>query len=274
MALPRRTAVRDGDGRYRPPAGLGQAIEAHAMQASNQDQLRWAKYIGGYSTAVWGVLDPSQASGQVYQKGSHLFIEVKVSGTANKLRLTEVEPGLFFTANGEALDFRGNVPTLGNIKITRIGAGPSLWQQAILVVCALVFLTMLLLPPLRSVIHRFRGLVPEQTTTGQGAVLASAAAISASLFGLLSIGLVMAMPTIIYSGFLGWLELPLWQRVLMHAPLAFLVTGACFLALNVPAWKNRWWSQAESIRFLVFDLALIALLLFLSYWRLIGLGLG
>ncbi|MBK8905275.1 MAG: beta-lactamase family protein [Anaerolineaceae bacterium] len=274
MALPRRTVVRDGDGRYRPPIGLAQAIAEQALPPSDQDQLRWAKYIGDYSTAVWGVLDPTKALGQVYQQGSHLFIEVKVGGTANKLRLTEVEPGLFFTGDGEALDFRGDVPTLGNIKITRIGAGPSLWQQAILAVCALVFLTMLLFPPLRSIIHRFRGVAPAGTTVSRGRWLASTAAISSSLFGLLSIGLVIAMPMIIYSGFLGWLELPLWQRLLMHAPLAFLVTGAGFLALNGLAWKNGWWSPGERIGFVVFDLAFIAVLLFFSYWRLIGLSLG
>lgn len=274
MALPRRTVVRDGDGRYRPPVGLAQAIAEQALPPSDQDQLRWAKYIGDYSTAVWGVLDPSQASGQVYQQGSHLFIEVKVGGTANKLRLTEVELGLFFTGDGEVLDFRGDVPTLGNIKITRIGKGPSLWQQAILAVCALVFLTMLLFPLLRSIIRRFRGVAPVGTTPSRGKWLVSATAVSTSLFGLLSIGMVVAMPTIIYSGFLGWLELPLWQRLLMHAPLAFLVTGAGFLALNGLAWKNGSWSPGERIGFVVFDLAFIAVLLFFSYWRLIGLSLG
>lgn len=274
MALPRRTVLRDGDGRYRPPVGLAQAIAERALPPSDQDQLRWAKYVGEYGTAVWGVLDPTKASGQVYRQGSHLFIELKVSDAADKLRLTEVEPGLFFTANGEALDFRGEVPTWGNVKLVKIGEEPSLWQQVILVVCALVFLTTLLWPPLRSIIHRFRGIVPERTTTGEGAVLASAAAISSSLFGLLSIGMVFTLPMIIYSGFLGWLELPLWQRLLMHAPLAFLVTGAGFLALHGLALKNRWWSRTENIHSLVFDLAFVAVLLFFSYWRLIGLGLG
>jgi CubicO group peptidase (beta-lactamase class C family) len=274
MALPDRTPVVGGDSHYRPPAGLAQAIEKHAMQPSDQDRLRWTKYIGNYGAATWGVIDPSQATGEVYRRGSHLYIKVKVSDTVNDLRLTEVAPGLFFAVNGEALDFRGDVPTWRNIKITRIGEGPSRWQQAILTVCALVFLTTLLFPPLQSIIGRFRGVVPARTTTRRGGLLASTAAILSSLFGLLSIGMVIALPMIIYSGFLGWLELPLWQRVLMHAPLAFLVTGAGFLALNVPAWKNRWWSRTESIHFLVFDLAFIAVLLFFSYWRLIGLGLG
>jgi hypothetical protein len=91
---------------------------------------------------------------------------------------------------------------------------------------------------------------------------------------LLSIGLVVAIPMIIYSGFLGWLNLPLWQRLLMHAPFAFLVAGVGFLALNVPAWKNHWWPRGEKIYFLTFGLASVAVLLLLAQWQLIGLGLA
>jgi hypothetical protein len=181
---------------------------------------------------------------------------------------------LFFDVNGEALDFRGNVPTWRNIKLTRIGDGPSPGQQAILAVCALVFLTTLLFLPLGRIIRRFRGVVPAETTTSRDKLLVLAVAVLSSLFGLLGIGMVFTLPMIIYSGFLGWLELPLWQRVLMHAPLALLVTGVSFLALNVLVWKNRWWAVTERIHFLVFDLALMAALLLFSYWRLIGLSLG
>jgi CubicO group peptidase (beta-lactamase class C family) len=272
MALPVRPFAADGDGHYRPPTGLAQAIEEHAMPPSDQDQLCWAKYIGKYGATAWGVLDPSQASGEVYQRGSRLYINV--SESASDLRLTEVVPGLFFAVNGEALDFRGDVPTWRNIKLTRIGEGPSLWQQALLAVCALVFLTTLFFQPLGSIIRRLRGVGPAGTTTSRGVLLAWAAAGLSSLFGLLSIGMVTVMPMIIYSGFLGWLELPLWQRLLMHAPLVFLVTGAGFLALNVVAWENRWWLLKERKLFLVFDLAFIVVLLFFSYWHLIGLSLG
>ncbi|MBL7189360.1 MAG: beta-lactamase family protein [Phycisphaerae bacterium] len=39
--------------------------------------------------------------------------------TINNERLEEVEPGLFFTASGEALDFRNDVPTWRNIKLKK-----------------------------------------------------------------------------------------------------------------------------------------------------------
>ena len=39
--------------------------------------------------------------------------------SAAKLPLTEHEPGLFFSATGEALDFRGAIPTYANVVLTR-----------------------------------------------------------------------------------------------------------------------------------------------------------
>jgi hypothetical protein len=39
------------------------------------------------------------------------------------MRLTEHQPGLFFTGDGEALDLRGEAPTIRNIVLHRPGAG-------------------------------------------------------------------------------------------------------------------------------------------------------
>ena len=108
MALPNRPSVVEGDSHYRPPFGLGKAIEEHAMQASNQDQLRWKSYIGDYDAKIWGVLDPLKVSLQVYQLGTHLY--VKPIDTGEGIKITEVSPGLFFAGNGEVLDFRATGP--------------------------------------------------------------------------------------------------------------------------------------------------------------------
>lgn len=82
--------------------------------------------------------------------------------------------------------------------------------------------------------------------------------------------MIAALPTIIYSGFLGWLELPLWQRLLMHMPFALLLAETGFVALTLPAWKHRWWMLGERIYFLVLSLTSAALLLLLLHWHLIG----
>ena len=274
MALPEKVPVTDGDGGYRPPVGLAQAISQHEMQPSDQDRLRWKEYEGMYGSRSWGVLDPSQTSGHVYVQGSHLYLTLKIGETANELRLVEVSPGLFFAVNGEALDFRGAVPTWRNIKLTKVGTGPSSWQWATLAVCALVFLSGLLFFPLRGLIRRIRYTIPPSGTASRWARLTSTLVILISLFGLLSIGEIVALPTIIYSGFLGWLDLPLWQRLLMHMPFALLLTGVGFLALQIPAWKNQWWSRGERAYFLAYSLTCVAVLLFLNQWHLIGLSLG
>jgi CubicO group peptidase (beta-lactamase class C family) len=274
MALPERTPVTEGDGHYRPPAGLAQMIDQHEMQTSAQDQLRWKKYEGTYSARSWGVLDPSTNSGQVYLQDSHLHLNTKVGETTEKFLLTEVSPGLFFAGNGEALDFRGPVPTWRNIKLTKVGTGPSLWQGTILAVCALLLLSGILFFPLRGLIRRVRHTTPPARLTGRWAKLTPILMVLTSLFGLSSIGMIAALPTIIYSGFLGWLDLPFWLRLLLHAPFALLVAGAAFLILIALGWKNHWWSRGESLYYLTVGLASVTLLFFLGGWHLIGLSLG
>jgi hypothetical protein len=39
--------------------------------------------------------------------------------SCNGMRCIEFEPGLFFTFNGEALDFRGTIPTYRNIMLIK-----------------------------------------------------------------------------------------------------------------------------------------------------------
>jgi hypothetical protein len=208
--------------------------------------------------------------------GSDLYIIPNdIPGDAAKdLRLTEVSPGLFYAENGEALDFRGVIPTWRNIKLTKVDTGPSSWQQAILAVCVLTFLSALLVLPLRVIVRHFRRSAQPGTARSRWARLVSPLAVLTSLFGLVSIGLVVAIPMIIYSGFIGWLELPLGLRLLAHMPFAFLVAGVGFLVLNVPAWKNHWWSRWERIYFLVLSFASVAAITLFSYWNLIGLSLS
>jgi hypothetical protein len=245
-------------------------IEQHEMQPADTDQVRWKRYGGKYGMTGWGVLDPAYA--QVYPQDSHLYIKTK--DEAYPLRLVEVSPGLFFATNGETLDFRGPIPTWRNIKLIRVGTGPSLWQQIILAICALIFLSGLLFFPLRGLIRRIRRTESPAKPASRWAILTPFLVILTSLFGLLSIGMIAAIPTIIYSGFLGWLDLPLWQRLLAHTPFALLVTGVGLLILNVPAWRNAWWSRGEKIYYLAFAFASVAIITLLGYWRLIGLNLG
>ena len=274
VALPGRVPVTDGDGGYRPPAGLAQAIKVHELQPSDRDLLRWKEYEGIYSVKAWGVLDPSRISGRVHVQGSHLYLTIQNDEMTEKLILAEVLPGLFFAMNGEALDFRGPIPTWMNIKLTKVGTGPSPWQQGILAFCALVFLWGLLYFPLRGLVRRIRHVEPPASPDSRRARLAPLVILLTSVSGLLSIGLIAALPTIIYSGFLGWLELPLWQRLLMHMPFGLLLAEIGLFVLTLPAWKRHGWPAAERVYYFLLNLSSLALLLLLSKWHLIGLSLA
>ncbi len=61
--------------------------------------------------------------------------------------LHEVEPGLFFTEIGEALDFRTDPPTFRNLELRRVGVGPAPPVRAVLAICGLVMLVALLAAP-------------------------------------------------------------------------------------------------------------------------------
>jgi hypothetical protein len=69
----------------------------------------WASYLGRYEIDLWG--EPSDEF-IIQRKNGYLYL--------NELRMVvETEPGLFFAADGEALDLR-SAPTWRNIRLRRI----------------------------------------------------------------------------------------------------------------------------------------------------------
>ncbi len=82
-----------------------------SMDTPGPNKPEWKPYLGWYRTSTWG-----RALGVVitiYLGNGYL--------TANGMRCHEHLPGLFFTADGEALDFRGTIATFRNILLIRTG---------------------------------------------------------------------------------------------------------------------------------------------------------
>jgi hypothetical protein len=69
----------------------------------------WQKYVGQYATLSWGRLRSGVQKVEI--KDGYL--------TLNGMRCFEYLPGLFFTFSGEALDFRGTIPSFRNIQLIR-----------------------------------------------------------------------------------------------------------------------------------------------------------
>jgi CubicO group peptidase (beta-lactamase class C family) len=73
------------------------------------DKPEWSQYLGEYVVLKYGV--PYKYTGNVSVRNGHLFY--------NECRCTEHEPGLFFSYDGDALDFRSEPPTFAGIVLHR-----------------------------------------------------------------------------------------------------------------------------------------------------------
>lgn len=74
------------------------------------DKGTWEKYVGDYSMEQWG---RPMYTIKVHRKNGYLYID-----TARMI--VEHEPGLFFTSDGEAVDFRTRIPRWGNVPLRRV----------------------------------------------------------------------------------------------------------------------------------------------------------
>ena len=77
------------------------------LKPDELQQNRWKDYAGSYAIRKWGkVTDVVRVrSGEQLEFNGHPMFEV--------------EPGLFFALDGEALDFRGATPTVSNFKLEK-----------------------------------------------------------------------------------------------------------------------------------------------------------
>jgi hypothetical protein len=82
------------------------------------------------------------------------------------------------------------------------------------------------------------------------------------------------MPGLVDSGFVGWLHLPLVQRLVMHLPLALTVLGGCTLVLVVVGWLRGWWPKRVRSEYAGLAVAALMLVAQFAAWHLIGWGLA
>jgi hypothetical protein len=78
--------------------------------STRPDNAAWARFVGRYQLRQWGV--PVQAV-SIQQRNGWLYLD-------NLRLVVEQEPGLFFTCDGEAVDFRGAQATWKNLRLERM----------------------------------------------------------------------------------------------------------------------------------------------------------
>lgn len=74
------------------------------------DKPEWEHFVGTYQIDWWG--QPLQQM-KVHRRNGYLYLD-------ETRMLLELEPGLFFTTDGEAVDFRHPVPIWRNIRLQRM----------------------------------------------------------------------------------------------------------------------------------------------------------
>jgi CubicO group peptidase (beta-lactamase class C family) len=98
------------------PSDLQRRIAALARQVSAADLARWQGYVGDYTAQFWQLEVPAH----IKLENGQLFIGAPSLGS--DMPLTEVQPGLLFSLDGEALDLRGQPPTYRGVRLTKMPA--------------------------------------------------------------------------------------------------------------------------------------------------------
>jgi len=275
LALLSRPPADDPEGSFEPPAGMANLVANAAMVATGDEATRWAACSGPYRTSAWGVLAPTGPPDRFVVDAGVPYFEVDdKTGSLVRHRLVEVAPDLFLADNGETLDLRGPVPTWRGLRLVRVAGGPALWQWGVLGAAALLAVAWLVAAAVREVRRRVSRSAADQQPSASRR-WRRVAALTALVTAVLTLGnaaLVAWMPALVDSGFLGWLDLPMAQRLALHLPLALAALVACTLVLVAAGWVLRWWSSALRLQYAVLAVAAVAVVAQLAAWRLIGWG--
>ena len=274
-ALPVQGEFFEGDDHYQPPSDMSQLIAAVAMPASDDQVARWTGYVGDYRIRNWGVFDPTAPPSRFVVVDGVAWFDAAEMGTPVRHRLTEFAPGLFLADDGETLDMRGPQATWRGLELEPVNGGPQPWQWAILGLVAGVAVAWLVGGLIGVVVRRWRGEArgAEPRSGRAWRRLMSGAATVAAIVAVLTVGILVALPAAVETGFIGWLEFPLPIRLALHLPLAIALSAAVLVALAAVGWARRWWRPESGRRYVALTLATMLLAGQLAAWQMIGWGL-
>ncbi len=274
LGLPDRVSAQEPSGSFQPPADLAALVESTAMDPTGDEAERWFPAVGAYGAPSWGVIDPTAPAARFWMEGGAPYFEANEDGTLERFRLVEVAPGVFLAENGETLDLSGPVPTWRSIRMVRLTGGPAPWQWAILVTAAVLAAAWLIAAAVRA-LRRSRsrsGATPVPAASQLWPRISATVATFLALITLTTVALIVWMPGLIDSGFLGWLQLPLVERLAMHLPLALSILGGLTLVLVVVGWLRGWWPKLVKSEYAALAVAALMVVGQLAVWHLIGWG--
>jgi CubicO group peptidase (beta-lactamase class C family) len=239
-----------------PPDTKGEILTADALRnliatkALPEDapaRQRRSAAVGTYLTTFWGfpgeTIEIGEMDGKLtwsYQGGMMIS-----PGTT----LTEVQPGLFFSTEGNLVDLRGSTKLIDNIRLIKENPQVRMFRSVIYTLCGLVLLSALFFWPARALLRRQRRKkaanepdvsVPASRWLVGVAILAALT----SLFGLICLAIIALAPNLIYIRWpLPFVDLAWWQFALICLPYASLLLAAVIALLIGLEMRNRAWKH-------------------------------
>jgi CubicO group peptidase (beta-lactamase class C family) len=209
-------------------AALAALVQAKALPDNAEAVARRQDYAGTYAVRAWGRV------GELHEVGLE-----DGALTLDGAALTEVQPGLYFAGNGEALDMRGPVPYYTNKQLEEIGRGTVIFYKGFIAFFGLLCLAALVWIPIRWFRLRIRRSDPAPRSPWPTRV-ANLFVILAALAGLMTVAVLLSYPILMYGG-MPWptRNLPTYQAVFLLSPyllLTFALLAALFYGLG---WKGE-----------------------------------
>ncbi len=240
-------------------SALNRLLAERALPLDNAALQRRQSYVGEYVITKWGL---PGITAQIEERNGSLiadFLGVTIS-------LTEVQPGLFFTPQGDVFDGRSQVLTGLNLPLVKTHPQSLPFVLAFYAACGLVFLSALLFWPLRGAVRAAARLVrrkkalptavepdPAIPSVEPGApapplgdrrwlAAAAVAAGVAALIGLFCLGMVAIVPGLVYVPWpQPYTDMLWWQYAVLSLPFAgLLLAGASAAAVALAARRRAW----------------------------------
>jgi len=238
---------------------LQRLIQSKALPEDVAAEQRRSQVAGTY--ILLGVDDPAEIRDQ---NGTLTYYLLGETNT-----LTELQPGLYFSPYGDALDFRGRTPTFGNISLITMDTRTWLRQIIFYAICGLAFLSALFYVPLRGLIQRMR----RKTTSVESVTVrsphtpalqwAGTLAAVASLLSLPLLVIIALIPNMVYivvsiPFMRPYVDLTWWQFALLSLPFVNLTLAIVIVLLTGLSMRGHVGGRAIRFYYLIVTLALVA----------------
>ena len=214
LALPSRPPVVEPSG-FEPPAGMADLVAGAAMAPTGDQAVRWAGYSGAYRAPEWDVIDPFDPPERFLVETGVPYFERGGDETESLVRHRLVEVATRRLPRRQRRDARPERPRADVAGTpTRPGdRGPAPWQWGVLGTAALAAAAWLVAAAIRAVRRRARRTSYQRPSASRAGAGSPHSRRSSRRSLMLGNAACSSGARLVDSGFLGWLELPMAQRL-------------------------------------------------------------